>query len=107
EALGCRAIVVLSNLVELLKQAGTKVFFSNFETCGPNTLLMESGFHERYFKDNPHGRVGTTLSMLPLELVDYARSHSYIQNRLTPWLEAVLQVPEGSVSAIDVCMKEI
>lgn len=107
EALGCRAIVVLSNLIELLRQAGVAVSFVNFRQCGPATLLRQSGFFERYFRNNPNGRAETTKAMLPLELVDYARSHAYIQNRLTPWLEAVLDAPEGSVAAIDVCMKEI
>ena len=39
QELGCRAIVVLSNLIELLRQAGVNVTFTNYGQCGPATLL--------------------------------------------------------------------
>ena len=107
ESLGIRAIVVMSNLIELLSQAGVVISYQNYQDCPASDLLKKSGFYERYFNSNPQGRAPTSLQMLPLELVNYADSHAYIQNRLIPWLEAVLNIQEGAAAAIDVCMKEI
>lgn len=105
--LGLRAIVVMSNLIELLQHAGVTVSFENYQRCPAAKLLREIGFYDRYFNHMTDARRAPTLQMLPLELVNYDGSHGYIQNRLTPWLEAVLDVEEGAASAIEVCMKEI
>lgn len=107
ESLGIRAIVVMSNLIELLTMAGVEVTYFNYENCPAAGLLKESGFYDRYFNRNTEGRAPTSLKMLPLELVNYSDSHAYIQNRLIPWVEAVLGIPERAAASIDVCMKEI
>lgn len=107
ETLGIRAIVVMSNLIELLYQAEVEVTYLNYEECAAADLLKASGFYDRYFNRNVHSRTPTSLQMLPLELVNYSDSHAYIQNRLIPWVEAVLNIPEGAAASIDVCMKEI
>lgn len=107
EALGIRAIAVLSNLVELLRKAEVVVTFSNYEACRALEFLHRTGFHSRYLAQAASNRTATTRHMLPLVLVDYAGSHSYIENRIVPWLEAAVDADEGQLASINVCLKEI
>lgn len=107
EALGIRAIAVLSNLIELLRKAKVEVTFLHYERCQAAEFLHRTGFHSRYLAQASSNRTATTRHMLPLALVDYAGSHAFIENRIVPWMEAAVDAPEGALASINVCLKEI
>ncbi|RZS80624.1 ATP-binding protein [Pigmentiphaga kullae] len=104
---GIGAIATMSNLIEILRKADVKISYGGFQTCPAGAFLEQTGFYQRYLDNDEAFRRGATRHMLPLELVDYERSHAYIENRLKPWLESALDWEEGQGASIEVCMKEI
>ena len=103
------AITVLSNVVEYLRQKhGTKVVFRNYTypTEG-NKFLDDSGFFLRYIGETAFKGSKLRSTTLPLQMVTYDRSWSWIHNTFAEWIARRVGLSPKSFSSINVCLGEI
>jgi len=101
-------VVILSNLIEYLKKAKVKVFFSGHTTKTPsNIFLDDSGFFNHYlnkFMFESHSARSTTI---PLQLVANQDATSFLYTKLMPWIGREVGLSEDSLSAIRTSIEEI
>ncbi|UVW29747.1 ATP-binding protein [Massilia sp. H6] len=103
------AITVLSNVVEYLRHKhGTKVVFRNFHfpTEG-NKFLDDSAFFLRYVGEPVFKGSKLRTTTLPLELVTYDRSWSWIHHTFAEWISQRVGLSPASFASIYVCLQEI
>lgn len=106
ERLQVGGVTVLSNMIELYRKAGIKTKFINSANCGARLFLQGSGFSAIYL-GAPPVRLVDSMEFLPLKLVEYSRSHSYVHNDLIPWLAVILKSEPRTLSSLRVCFEEI
>ena len=100
---------VLSNTIGWLIDNDIKVSFTNHQ----NTLnvairyLDDCGFFRRYLGENLSTASGIRTSTLPCTLVEHARSFSWIESSLTPWMCYQLEVSPGAIASVKTCVKEL
>lgn len=99
-------VAVLSNMIEIYKKAGIRPKFIKASTCGAASFLDGSGFSMLYLGgailDNKSRN-----EFLALKLVEYKRSHSYLDDDLVPWISKILSADVRALSTLKVCFQEI
>lgn len=99
-------VAVLSNMIELYKKARIKKEFINVSSCAAKAFLNGAGFLALYSEaELQPGAVSQ--EFLPLKLVEYARSHSYLNQELVPWIARLLEADVRALSSLKVCFEEI
>lgn len=99
-------VTALSNVVELYRNANVNVTFQNAKTCGAAAFLEGSGFLAQYQNNEPR-KVNIAGEFFCLKLIEYTRSHSYLNNELIPWLAKILQQDVRALATLKVCFEEI
>ena len=106
ERLEVGAITALSNMIELYKSSKIKVEYINAQSCVAAEFLEGVGFSALYFGASPK-KDSLKNEFCALKLVEYARSHSYLENDLIPWLANTLNQDVRALSMLKVCFEEI
>lgn len=100
---------VLSNAIEWLLSRGASVSFRNFSTLKRPAIqyLDDCGFFARYVKYSlrAHARVRPTT--LPCVFIKHQSGFSWVEHRLSPWLEATLDASHGQIGGVRTCVKEV
>lgn len=98
-------ITFLCNIVELLRMMGIQVVFFAEDWCKANTFLQCSGLLTLYQPTKYPTRESDVF--LPVRLVEYDKSHSYMHEELVPWLARILGHDPRALSSLRVCFDEI
>lgn len=105
-------VAILSNVIEWLHRRKVKVIFSypnNTHIAPTNVIsyLDDSMFFNHYLGKclTPHAGVRSTT--VPLKLVAYDESVSWLKNNFLPWLSDRLSIPVSSLANIDSGFGEI
>lgn len=99
-------VAVLSNMIELYKKARIRTEFINVQACGAASFLEGSGFSGLYLSGKSAQNSGGP-EFLRLKLVEYSRSHFYLDDELAPWLALVLKTEIPRLNTLTVCFQEI
>jgi hypothetical protein len=99
-------VAVLSNMIEFCKKMRIQTTFVNVENCKASHFLDGAGFSALYLGGNPPQR-NAQCEFLPLKLVEYDRSFSYVHYELMPWLSAIFGVDIRALGSLKVCFEEI
>lgn len=99
-------VTVLSNMIEFCRKFQTEIEYINLESCPALPFLDGSGFSAQYLGGAPPQR-RPKCEFLPLKLVEYQRSYSYVQFELVPWLADIFEVDVRGLGSLKVCFEEI
>jgi anti-sigma regulatory factor (Ser/Thr protein kinase) len=100
---------VLSNTIGWLIDNGVQIGFINFENMESPAIsyLDDCGFFRNYIKI-PLSRFSSIRSTtLPCVSVLSAQAFSWIEHKLTPWLQYELDASYNSLSSVRTCIKEL
>lgn len=104
-------VTILSNIVQWLLTRGVMVTFTipdDFEhRNNPVKFLDDSEFFSIFLKRKLSERSRPRTTTIPLKLVKYDDSYSWIENNLILWLMQRLSLNKGALSNIKVCFAEI
>jgi anti-sigma regulatory factor (Ser/Thr protein kinase) len=98
-------ITMLSNMIEMYSQFGIKTVYRDIDKCKAKTFLQGSGFLSQYV--GTKAELGARKTFLPLQLVEYDRSHVYLHDHIVPWLAGVLGMNVRELSSLKVSLEEI
>lgn len=100
---------VLMNSVEWLIHNGTEVKFRNFNNISRPAIeyLDDCGFFKNYIHKNLRPGAKLRPTTLPCTKVEQAHSFGWVEYKLSPWLESILEISYGSLASIRACIKEI
>lgn len=99
-------IAVLSNMIEHCKKEDIQIEFRNTAGCASADFLQGAGFSELYFGKSSESNA-SNLAFSKLKLVEYNKSHSYLNNELVPWLAEILSLSVRALASLKVCFEEI
>ncbi len=102
------AITVLSNLIEFLRKKRVRIEYlhTSYATEG-NRFLDDSGFFEQYVGKRSFVKSALRPTTLPLQLITHERSHSWIENTFSPWIENIVGGTDDSFTVIKLCLGEV
>lgn len=102
-------IVVLSNLIEFLRNQGTTAKIINTGAqCKASDYLRLSGFVRKY-ADHQESKNHSSVveNILPLETVRNEERYSYLLNKLIPWIGRCVDIQPHLLDALRVSLEEI
>lgn len=100
---------VLSNTLGWLLHNGVECAFRNFKQLQrPGIIYLDDcGFFQQYIDAPLRGGAACRKSTLPCTSVEHAHAHGWIENKLSPWLESILEVGYGELVSLRTCVKEL
>lgn len=100
---------VLSNAIEWLLANDVHVRIKNFERRDNHAIqyLDDCGFFYKYVKQRLRSDAKTRDSTLPCAYIEHSHGFSWVENKLSPWLEWKLRKSKGQMASIRTCVKEV
>jgi len=103
---GC--VTIFANLVEWLLRRGVEVEFAG---CDPRrkaiSYMDDCLFFKTYAGSCLTETAAPRVTTMPFRSVLYRESHDWLENRFTPWLAGVLDVPAASLRDLRSCIREL
>lgn len=101
-------VVVLSNLIEYLRNRGVKGTLCNVrEANGAISYLDDSRFFERYVGGPLRSHASQRQGTFPLTLITNDEALGFLYATLVPWIGNQLRVPQEALGSLRVCVEEI
>lgn len=98
-------VTILCNLIGYFRHRGLTVEFRAAEYCDASVFVASSGLLSLA---KPEGvSPSATASFLPIRLVEYSNSHSYMYFDLVPWLARNIGCHDRALATLRVCFEEI
>lgn len=100
---------VLSNSIEWLISEGVVVKFRNFEKIEIPAIqyLDDCGFFKTYAKKSLRHNASVRETTLPCTYVLHQEGFGWVEHKLSPWLERLLNVPHAALGSVRTCVKEV
>ncbi|WP_395390914.1 hypothetical protein WBP07_10145 [Novosphingobium sp. BL-8A] len=100
---------VLSNSIGWLASKGVEVRFRRFNHPNNHAVqyLDDCGFFLKYAKCQVRSSAKVRDTTVPCIHIQQQQSFSWVERRLSPWLEWTLGVGYGQVASIRTCVKEV
>jgi anti-sigma regulatory factor (Ser/Thr protein kinase) len=101
-------VVVASNLIDYLREAGVRVKFRVKKPYPLTTEYLDDfGFFRHYKGEALRANAALRQSTVPLERLKSAEIYAYLENKLMPWIAARVGLEQESVAGVKTCFEEI
>jgi anti-sigma regulatory factor (Ser/Thr protein kinase)/anti-anti-sigma regulatory factor len=100
---------VLSNTIGWLVHNKVECAFRDFKKIErPGIIYLDDcGFFKNFTGEPLRREAAVRRSTLPCTSVEHARAHGWIEHRLSPWLQNILDVSYGELISLRTCVKEL